>query len=200
LFARFFTSERILSCAIPLAIAVLAVLIAAGGDELRLLLRYERSALAALQLWRLLTGHLVHLGPGHMLLDVAALLILTLIFAPYLRARDWATVSLLAVVFIDFGLYVFNRDVQWYVGLSGLLHGYWVAGCLFALSGGYRQALILLMLVVGKLLYEGLFGGVPMTGDLAGGPVVTEAHFWGALGGGAAWLITAATRSRQRPL
>ena len=199
-FARFFVSKPLSACALPLAIAGVALLLAAGGEEFRLALRYERGALEAGQVWRALTGHLVHLGAGHMLLDVAALVVLTLIFAPHLRAREWAVASLLPILAIDFGLYVFNPKVQWYVGLSGLLHGFWVAGCLFALARGQRQAMILLLLVVGKLLYEGLLGSLPMTGELSGGPVVTEAHFWGAVGGVIAWAICIATRPRQRPL
>ena len=49
-------------------VALLAVcaLLAAGGDEIRELARYERNAIEGGEYWRLLSGHLVHLGLGHL--------------------------------------------------------------------------------------------------------------------------------------
>jgi membrane associated rhomboid family serine protease len=53
-------------------LAVCAVL-AAGGDELRDLGRYDRQAIESGEYWRLVSGHLVHLGFGHVWPNLAAL-------------------------------------------------------------------------------------------------------------------------------
>ena len=52
-------------------LAGLALLLAcaAGGERTLLALRFERSAIAAGEWWRLLGAHFVHLGWMHVLLD-----------------------------------------------------------------------------------------------------------------------------------
>ena len=55
------------------AVMVLGVL-ALGGQRLRMLLQYDRAALATGEWWRLVTGHLVHLGWDHLALNVAGLI------------------------------------------------------------------------------------------------------------------------------
>ena len=45
--------------------------LALGGERLRMLLQYDRAALAAGEWWRLVTAHLVHLGWDHLALNVA---------------------------------------------------------------------------------------------------------------------------------
>jgi rhomboid family GlyGly-CTERM serine protease len=118
-----------------------------------------------------------------------------------LRARDWLVVMLSSALLIDAGLYWLHPSIQWYAGLSGLLHGYWIAGCLCSLAGRDWRALPLLLLLFGKLIYEAFIGSVPMTGNFVGGPVVTQAHIWGAMGGVIGWLLVmSAARSRPRSL
>src|SRR5690606_30285485 len=60
---------------------LLAVLIQAADSAVAELLRYEREAIFAGQLWRLLTGHLVHLSWTHLLLNILGLLFLCFGFA-----------------------------------------------------------------------------------------------------------------------
>jgi rhomboid family GlyGly-CTERM serine protease len=185
---------------VPAAIALLAAGLELGGERWRLALRYDRGALEAGELWRLAGAHLVHLGPSHMLMNVAALAVLAYVFADVLRPRDWVVSALASALVIDFGLFVFHPQVVWYVGLSGMLHGFWAAGCIRALELGRREALPLLALIVLKLGYEMLIGPVPLTGEIAAGPVVTQAHAWGALGGALWPLGLLATRYRGRSL
>jgi rhomboid family GlyGly-CTERM serine protease len=110
-------------------------------------------------------------------------------------------ITLSSALLIDAGLYWLHPSIQWYVGLSGLLHGYWAAGCLCKLSERNWQAVPLLTLLIGKLLYEAFVGSVPMTGSFSGGPVVTQAHLWGAVGGAIGWVLTTIpTRSQARSL
>lgn len=185
---------------VPAAIAALAGLVELGGQPVRALLEYRRDALAEGQLWRLLTGHLAHLGPSHMLMNVAALAVLALVLQPYLRPRDWLGAGLAAALAIDAGLYWLYPATAWYVGLSGVLHGFWAAAVVSAMAGQRRDAVPLAVLLLAKLAYERFVGPVPLTESIAAGPVVTAAHVWGAVGGALWALGTAAIRRLRRPL
>src|SRR5690348_16523483 len=56
-----------------LSVLLPCLLLAVGGDALRLPLRYDRDAVLHGEVWRLLTGNFVHLGAGHLLEDMAGL-------------------------------------------------------------------------------------------------------------------------------
>jgi len=171
------------SLAVPAAVAALALAAEFGGEALRLELRYERAAIAGGDLWRLVSGHLVHLGPSHMLMNVAALAVMALIFGRVLRSRDWIAVALGAALAIDAGLFWVSTGVGWYVGLSGVLHGFWAAASLRLLIARSGEGALFGALLIAKLLYEPLLGPVPLTAAVAAGPVVTSAHTYGAIGG-----------------
>jgi rhomboid family GlyGly-CTERM serine protease len=179
----------------------MAVLLAElPGERGRIALRFDRHALAGGQLWRLLTGHLVHLGPSHMLMNLVALAVLAAVLAPWLRARDWIGVTFIAALFIDAGLYWLQPSLQWYVGLSGVLHGYWAAACIYALADRAREGMALTAMILLKLTYEQMLGPIGLTSAIADGPVVIAAHAWGATGG-CAWASAAiATRRWRRSL
>jgi rhomboid family GlyGly-CTERM serine protease len=159
-------------------------------------LRYERGLVAAGEWWRLASCHLVHYDAQHLAMNVAALALLWALFVTDLRARDWALVVLAAALAIDAGLYFREREVTWYLGLSGVLHGVWAAGGLAALRRSRLEGLATLALLAAKLLAELRFGALS-SGLGAGLPVLTAAHRYGALGGGLAALALGRAR---RPL
>ncbi|HEX7718277.1 MAG TPA: rhomboid family intramembrane serine protease, partial [Woeseiaceae bacterium] len=64
---------------VPLLILAASVSAEFGGSSSRALLRFERTAIADGEPWRLVTGHFVHLGAAHMLMNAAALLLLWLL-------------------------------------------------------------------------------------------------------------------------
>jgi len=172
----------------------------AGGDGVRLLLRFDLEPIVAGQYWRLLTGHLVHLGWGHAILNLVALGLIVAGFRPLLGWGRWAIVALVAAAAIDFGLWFSDPPVAWYVGLSGVLHGLVVAGGIVLLRLAPRAAAIILVAVVAKLAWEALRGALPFTAELSGGDVIEEAHLWGAIGGAVAVLLLAGLRRPVAPL
>jgi rhomboid family GlyGly-CTERM serine protease len=181
-------------------IAVLAGIAELAGDPGRLALRYDRPAIAAGELWRLVTGHLVHLGPSHLAMNLLALAILAFLLPALASWRGWLLAGLSSAAFIDLGLFVFHPGVVWYVGLSGMLHGFWAAGVILAIHDRRFEAAPLAVLLVLKLGYEALFGPIPLSGEVAAGPVVEQAHAWGAAGGAAFALLSLVVRRRKRPL
>ena len=171
-------------------LALLAAL-ACGGPSWTDALRYERGAIAHGEWWRLLSAHWVHLGAAHLLADAAGLVLLWALYARELSPAGWWWVLGCATAAIDAGLWWGEPAVQWYVGISGLLHGAWAAGAAAAVLRGQRQGWIMLAALAVKLILEQRAGGSLF---MAGFPVVTMAHVYGALGGMAAVATLALAR------
>ena len=161
-------------------VLVLILVLALGGETARELLRYERASLVP---WRLLGAHVVHLSWSHTALNAGGLVLMSIIFSWRVSARLWWACFALSVVFIDLGLWFFSPDIEWYVGLSGVLHGLFVLGACAEWQQGQKTGIYLLLGVAGKLAIEQFVGALPMTAQAAGGPVVIDAHLYGALGG-----------------
>jgi rhomboid family GlyGly-CTERM serine protease len=163
-----------------LLMLALLVGLAAGGGAWRLALQYQRDAIAAGQWWRLATAHLVHLGARHLLLDALGLVLLWILYARSVRNRTWAAALAGSALGIDAGLWWLAPQVQWYLGLSGILHGGWAVGALGAWREGRMPSAASLTLLAIKLAAEQWQrGGVAGSGL----PVLVDAHLYGALGG-----------------
>ncbi len=175
--------------AFPATLGLLCALLQLAGLVGQL--RFDRAALEAGQWWRLLSANLVHLGYGHLALNIAGLLLVYLLVWPNLRGAQWALVTLLSMLGVGAGLYLLNPQLDWYVGFSGALHGLLVAGCLAEPRERRWQGALLLLALVGKLAWEQWRGSLPGTAALSGGPVVVDAHLYGAIAGACAWLLLA---------
>lgn len=163
-----------------------------GGDSLRLAWRYDRAAVAAGEWWRLFTGHFVHLDAGHALLNTAGLVLLWVLFAGARGPWYWLGIFGASVLAIDAGFWWLSPQLAWYVGASGLLHGFMAAGTLCALADHDRLAWPLAVLFVAKLAWEQCVGPLPLETH---GTVIVAAHLYGALGGAAAAALCLACRA-----
>jgi rhomboid family GlyGly-CTERM serine protease len=183
----------------PLVVIGLASLgLALGGEELRLLGRYDRTGLAEGEYWRLVTAHLVHLSWGHLGPNLAALALIGALFERAFTATDWLVVGLASALAIDAGLYFVDPNVDWYVGLSGVLHGFVAAGGLALLLRGESLGAVLAIGLCAKLVWEQQVGPMPFTASAAGGDVIVAAHLYGSAGGlAAAAALAAARRARS---
>jgi rhomboid family GlyGly-CTERM serine protease len=169
-----------------LSVCVVLLIIQSGDGAAQLGLRYDRDALAAGQWWRLLTGHLIHLGFEHALLDEAGLALMWALFARDYSARAWLLIIGLSVIGIDAGLWLLSSTTQWYVGSSGVLHGVLAAGTCAHLRRREPDGWVLAVFLVAKLVYEQSQGALPLT---AGGAVIVDAHLYGAVAGALAALL-----------
>lgn len=179
-----------------IAIAALSLLFLTIGDPAREWFQYDRDAVLAGEIWRLVTAHLVHLGVGHTALNLVALFLVYWFLGNEFTLGQWAWVSGLAVAMIAVGFVWLRPELHWYVGLSGLLHGWLVAGAARRLWRGNKDGLILLSVVLIKGFYEQLAGPLPGSELASGGPVVVDAHWFGILGGLiGAWSLRLHNRS-----
>lgn len=191
-------TRRHLGWLLLVAVGAVALAAAFGGDEVRLLGRYERSALAGGEYWRLLTAHLVHLGWGHLWPNLAALALIGGLFDDVLDGVDWLVLLVVATLAIDAGLWLFDPEVAWYVGLSGVLHGLLAGGAVASIHERRRVGWWLLAGLGAKLAFEQVAGPLPFTAAATGGSIIVEAHLYGAIGGLLAALALGVTRRRSR--
>jgi len=90
---------------------------------------------------------------------------------------------------IGLGLLIFNPELDWYVGLSGVLHGLLVAGAIIEVRRDRLSGYALLILIAATLLWEQIAGPLPWSGVTAGGTVIIHAHLYGGLCGDFVWRI-----------
>ncbi|WP_159910854.1 rhombosortase [Pantoea sp. 18069] len=179
--------------ALLLAIAALQALPAC----VRTLLRHEPQALAAGQWWRLLSAHWIHLSGAHAALNACGL-----VLCCALADATWSTGRLLArMAMLGMGisllLWALSPQTTDYVGMSGVLYGLMVWMLLPALRARRDgMAALMLLLVLAWLGWQSWAGPDPREEMLIGGYIVTQAHWFGALGG----LVGALASGRTRPL
>lgn len=160
------------------------VLLSLFGEHVRIALRYERGAVFNGEYWRLVTGHFVHGTHQHLLLNGVGLGLIAALFSRDYSLAGWLWVIAASLIAIDVGFVLWEPQLQWYVGLSGVLHGALAAGALAWWRHEPRLlALALTAVLVGKLAWEQWQGALPLSSGL---PVVVDAHLYGAIGGAAA--------------
>jgi rhomboid family GlyGly-CTERM serine protease len=181
---------------VPGIVVLVALALMLSGESGREWLRFERGGIAAGEAWRGLTGHFVHLGVSHTLLNLAGLVLVWFLVGRTYAWRQWLLVMAGSVAVIDVGLWFGSPQLEWYVGLSGLLHGVLAAGIVAGLAKRSFEAVVLGVLVTGKLAWEQFAGPLPGSEATSGGAVVVDAHLYGVIGG--ALVAGALIRVRRR--
>ena len=125
------------------------------------------------------------------------LVLMWTLFAADYTPRQWLIIVAGSIASIDAGFLLLNPALVWYVGLSGALHGVLAAGTLAHLRRREPDGWILAAFLIGKLVYEQVVGVMPYSLKSAGGPVVVDAHLYGAVG---ALIVTASLALLRKPL
>jgi rhomboid family GlyGly-CTERM serine protease len=167
-------------------------------------LQFDRAAILQGQIWRLLTGNLVHWSPEHFLLDVGAFLAVGLMYEPA-RQRQYPWILLVAALSVGLSVLIFLPDMSIYRGLSGVDSGQFVFALAVEcrLAWRDRQCWLWLAPVVGifvwKILSETMTGQMFFGTELLGniGLPTPLAHAAGAVSVLVFWISpTAAQWSR----
>ena len=181
---------------VPGIVVLCALTLLLAGDPGREWLRFDRAGIAAGEVWRLLTGHLVHLGVSHTLLNLAGLILVWFLVGRAYAWQQWLWVMAGSIAAIDLGLWFGAPSLEWYVGLSGLLHGMLAAGIVAGLAGRSAETLLLAVVVAGKLAWEQFAGPLPGSEATSGGAVIVDAHLYGVIGGTLVALVLIRVRGR----
>lgn len=165
-------------------------------------LRYSRDGLEQWQLWRLFSGHFVHLNFTHMVMNGVGFLLALLVVGKALGVLSWLACTVSIMLFIALSLFFLSTDVAWYVGFSGVLHGILALGLGLNFVAGDRVHGVAFVLLLAKVIREQLpsFDVFHML-DTIGGAVVVQAHLYGVISGGflALMVVLAKKMEMRRP-
>ena len=149
---------------------------------------WQREALNHGECWRLLSAHLVHLSSWHLMMNLLGLWLLATLICDTLSTAQWLALSLISALGVSGLLWLLQPQLQWYAGLSGLLHGLWAGGAAYRwVIERHHLFLLALLALFARLLIGGQVGH--------GFAVIAEAHWYGAFSG-LLWL--ALTRIYER--
>lgn len=193
---RTVSESRIFSC--WQRFTLLAALLVAASLLPATALEWTRTGIAVGEYWRLITGHWVHLGTNHLLLNLAGLLVTSLLFTRHPPLAWWLSYLILCPLAISTGLLLTAPELAWYRGFSGCLHGLLVFTALFNLKPDTRWSLIVLGFIAMKLVFENVLYPAGGENPLIGGAVITQSHWLGALTGLVAGILLLFRESLQR--
>lgn len=75
------------------------------------LFRYQRDDILSGQLWRLVSGHFVHVTWMHLALNIGGLIVIWALFRDILTQRMWWLLTIGSIVVIDVALLLFHPDI-----------------------------------------------------------------------------------------
>lgn len=171
-----------LSLWLTLGLGGLMVLLGLFPSMTEPLLQFDRARVVQGEWWRLLSGQLVHYGIYHLAMNVAALLLCGYVLLRDLSLPSYASLLLITAVGVGLGIQTLSPDLDFYAGLSGVLHGLIVAGLLLGLREAPIFNGIALLLLVGKLVQE-QSADFDTSHALLPVPVAVDAHAYGAVAG-----------------
>lgn len=172
---------RIKSIWVSLALAILSISLIFFAAEMQALLYFDRDLLRQGQIWRLITGHLVHADRVHLLWNVVALVLLSGVIER--ASRRLLLFSLLSgVVAVDVLLLSAWSDIDYYCGLSGVLNSVLVV-TLWVVWQQSRShwVSVTAVLCLGKILLEITLNDTVISH--ISWPPYPLAHLAGAIGG-----------------
>lgn len=133
------------------------------------------------QFWRLLSGHLSHTSPSHLLWDLIAFLLATA-YLEY-HSRSLALLTIIAGVSgVDLLLISDIASINSYAGLSGMLFApLTVSLILFGINSGSTTGWLPLLICAGKIVWETFSGSALLSDSLW--PPYPPAHIAGIAAG-----------------
>jgi len=153
------------------------------GQQFTNAFQYERLSIVDGEYWRIVTCHFAHISWKHFLLNLIGLFFIVLFFFHVYRPATWLYVTVFCSVFIGLGFLTLMPHLDWYVGLSGLLHSYLVVGLVGEIKRGNKLYYIGLLVVLLKVAMEKYVGPSIYTRQFLEFTVIADAHVLGAFSG-----------------
>lgn len=171
------------TCCAPLTLLALTVLVALFSNDLTPLLQFDRQAVIAGEWWRLWTGHLLHTNSWHLLMNLAGLVVITMLHGNYYQRWQFLFLLLSGFAMISLGLLFWSPAIGLYVGLSGWLHTLLVYGACEDVRRHWSSGWLILAGVAAKVGWEQWQGASSDLVMLIEADVATDAHLYGAVCG-----------------
>ena len=164
-----------------LVFVLLLVILHFLPESLRSGLEYHRAEPE--QVWRALTGHLLHSNHWHLGMNLGALLLMLMLHQLYYSLHSFALLLVSGCIGISVLLYLFSPDIQIYVGLSGWLHCFITVGALLDIKHKIQSGWLILLGVIAKVAYEQWQGPDAELAALIDANVAIDAHLYGVICG-----------------
>ncbi len=164
-------------------VAVIAVMAYLFDNELADFFVYNRQLISQGEFWRIFTGHFFHTNGYHLLLNLAALILLWALHGQFYTLKNYSLLFITSILVCSAGLYFLSTDIRQYVGLSGVLHGIFVFGALMDIRHHDKTGYLLFTGVWLKIGHEQFYGASEDVSTLINASVAIDAHLWGAIGG-----------------
>lgn len=175
----------LLTLGVTLALMVLTMLNQPWSEQWLIFYRPELPA----QAWRFLTASLCHTNANHLLVNSLGLLMIWLLFKRHFYWQNLTLLMLIASLGVSIGLWFFDPDVVWYVGLSGTLHGLFCYGACKDVEQKIRFGWLLCLGIALKLALEQWGPPQQAMAALIDANVLVNAHLYGAIVGIMYYLI-----------
>lgn len=134
------------------------------------------------ELWRVLTGQLLHTNTNHLLLNLSGLLLVWALHGEHYRPTHLMAITVLSLIMIGI-LLLFYAQYHHYAGFSGVLHALLIYGAILDVVKQDKTGWLLLGGIAFKVAYENIFGASSDTEAMIGAAVATEAHLIGVIVG-----------------
>jgi rhomboid family GlyGly-CTERM serine protease len=164
---------------IPIIVVAVGVIVVQSYQPL---LEFDRQLILSGELWRLVTCHFVHTNNAHMWLNLLAALVLYICLSPIGSMNEFYRAAM-GLAFSLGLLLLLYPILDWYNGLSGLLHAlvaYYGVRFWREKNRLFRFALVAVWAKVTIETLSVYLGDQYMVGNMR---VVTESHFLGVLAG-----------------
>jgi rhomboid family GlyGly-CTERM serine protease len=165
------------------AVAIISVIAYLFDNTLADFFVYHRQLISQGEFWRIFTGHFFHTNGYHLLLNIAALILLWALHGQFYTLKNYSFLFITSAVVCSAGLYFLSPDIRQYVGLSGVLHGVFVFGAMMDIRQQDKTGYLLFLGVWLKIAHEQFYGASKDVSTLIDASVAIDAHLWGAVGG-----------------
>ncbi len=164
-------------------IALLAILAFMFRAEVDNIFVYQHQLISQGELWRAFTGHFLHTNGIHLLLNLAALILLWALHGNFYTLKNYSLLFITSALICSTGLFYLSPEISQYVGLSGVLHGIFIFGALMDIRHKDKTGYLLFIGVWLKIAHEQFYGASEQVSTLIDANVAIDAHLWGAVGG-----------------
>jgi rhomboid family GlyGly-CTERM serine protease len=175
----------------PLIVLFLAFVAFIFDQQLADILIYDRSLATQGEYWRFISGHFLHTNANHFMLNAAAIVLLWALHGQYYSHKNYLVIFMTSAIICGLGMHRYSLDITLYVGLSGVLHGFFVWGALMDIKHREKTGYLLLIGVILKIIHEQFYGASAEVEALIESSVATDAHMFGAIGGLVAFILCA---------
>ena len=152
------------------------------------ILRYQSEQVSNGQIWRLITANVCHSNWNHWALNIVGLWLMDIFYRPVLSVSIRTKLMLFCMLF-NVVLLHYLISIDWYVGLSGALHGYLIGGALLSWNKAKLLNFAIITVTTAKLIIESYWQINSATEELIGANVLEEAHSFGGISAVLFWLI-----------